>query len=118
MIFRLGILKLDVQAVFDADVHLDRAVRLGRDLVRVHPNVLFADHVGHAARDGDAHEVAQLDVDAVVRLVLLLDVLEVEVEGLRVLQFAGRGELLAQGEELVVAAAVVEHLFVMETMRQ
>ncbi|TLD22838.1 hypothetical protein PspLS_07353 [Pyricularia sp. CBS 133598] len=52
-----------------------------------------------------------LDVDAVVGLVLLLDVLEVEVKGLRVLQLARGGKLLHQREELVVVAAVKEHLY-------
>ncbi len=109
VVLALAVLELDVQAVLDADVHLDAAVHLGRDAVAVDPDVLLADHVGHAARHGDAHVVAQLDVDAVVRLVLLLDVLEVEVEGLRVLQLAGRGQLLHERQELVVVAPVKEH---------
>lgn len=111
VVLALAVLELDVQAVLDANVHLDAAVHLRGDAVAVDPNVLFADHVGHAARDCDADKVAQLDVDAVVRLVLLLDVLEVEVEGLRVLQLPRRGELLVQREELVVVAAVKEHFY-------
>ena len=110
MVLALTILELDMQAILNADIHLDAALRLRRHLVGVHPDVLFADDVGHAARDGDAHEVAELDVDPVVGLVLLLDVLEVEGEGLGVLQVAGGGELLAEGEEFVVVAAVEEHL--------
>ncbi|KAL8303673.1 hypothetical protein RB597_004906 [Gaeumannomyces tritici] len=51
-----------------------------------------------------------LDVDTAVRLVLLLDVLEVEVERLRVLQLARRGQLLDERQELVVVPAVEEHL--------
>lgn len=94
MVLALAVLELDVQAVLDTDVHLDAAVHLRRDAVAVDPHVLLADDVGHAPRHGDAHEVPQLHVDPVVRLVLLLDVLEVEVEGLGVLQLAGRGQLL------------------------
>lgn len=109
MVLALAVLKLDVQAVLYADVHLDAAVHLGGDPVAVDPDVLFANHVGHAAGDGDAHKVPQLDVDAVVRLVLLLDVLEVEVVRLRVLQLPRGGELLVQGEEFVVVASVEEH---------
>ena len=111
VVFALAIFELNVQAIFNADVHLDAAVHLGRDAVAVHPDVLFADDVGHAAGDGDADKVAQLDVDAVVGFVLLLDVFEVEVEGLGVLEFAGGGELLVEGEELVVVSAVKEHFW-------
>lgn len=109
VVFGLGVLELDVQAVLYPDVHLDARVHLRGDAVAVDPDVLLADDVGHAPRDGDADVVAQLHVDAVVRLILLLHVLEVEVERLRVLQLAGRGELLDEGEEFVVIAAVEEH---------
>lgn len=96
VVLALAVLELDVEAVLDADVHLDGAVGLGGDAVAVDPEVLLADDVGHAAGDGDADEVPQLHVDAVVRLVLLLHVLEVEVERLRVLQLARRRQLLVQ----------------------
>lgn len=109
VVLALGVLELDVQTVLDADVHLDGAVHLGRDAVAVDPDVLFTDDVGHAAGNGDADVVAQLDVDAVVGFVLLLDVLEVEVEGLGVLQLARGGKLLDEGEEFVVVATVEEH---------
>lgn len=111
VVLGLGVLELDMQAILDADIHLDRAIGLGRHAIRVDPEILLADYVGHAPGDGDADEVAQLHVDAVVGLVLLLDILEVEGEGLRVLQFAGGGELLDEGEEFIVASAVVVHLY-------
>lgn len=110
VVLALGIFEFDMQTVLDTDVHLNGAVDLGRDAVAVDPDVLLADDVGHAARDGDPDEVAQLDVDAVVGLVLLLDVLEVEVEGLRVLELARGGEFLVEGEEFVVIPPVEEHL--------
>lgn len=110
MVLALGVLELDVEAVLDSHVHLDAAVDLGGDSVAVDPNVLFADDIGHAAGDGDADEIAQLDVNAIVGLVLLLHVLKVEVERLRVLQLAGRRELLVEREKFVVVAAVEEHL--------
>lgn len=111
VVLALGVFELDVQAVLNTDVHLDAAVHLGRDAVRVHPDVLLPDDICHAAADGDADEVAQLDIDAVIGLVLLLDILEVEVVSLGVLELAGRGELLDQGEEFVVVSAVEEHLY-------
>lgn len=111
MVLGLGVLELDVQAVLDTDVHLDRAVSLRRQAVRVDPDVLLADDVRHAPRDRHPEKVAQLHVDAVVGFVLLLDVLEVEGKGLRVLQLAGGRELLDEGEEFVVVAAVEEHLW-------
>ena len=110
VVLALGVLKLDVQAVLNADVHLDAVVRVGRDAVAVDPDVLLANHVGHASRDCHPHEVPQLHINAVVRLVLLLYVLEVEIERLRVLQLARRCELLHQRKEFVVVASVEEHL--------
>ena len=110
MILALAVLKLDMQAVLNTHIHLDATVDLWRDTVRVYPDVLFANDVLDAARDCGTNEVAQLHVDAVVGLVLLFDVLEVEGEGLRVLEVARRGELGVEGEELVVVSTVEEHL--------
>ena len=111
MVLALAVLELDVQAVLDADVHLDAAVRLGRDPVGVHPDVLLAHHVRHPPRHRAADEVAQLAVDPVVGLVLLLHVLEVEPVRLRVLEVARRGQLGVEGEEFVVRAPVEEHFW-------
>lgn len=110
MVLGFGVFEFDMQAVLDADVHLDRAVILGWHTVRVHPQVLFPNYVRHAPRDGHPDKVAQLDVDAIVRLVLLFDVLEIEWESLRVEQLAGRGKLLDQGKEFIMVASIVEHL--------
>lgn len=97
MILRLGILKLDMQTILNPDIHLDRTVRLRRHPVRIDPYVLLADHVRHPSGDCDADKVPEFDIDPIVGFVLFLDVFEVEREGLRVLQFAGGGEFLAQG---------------------
>ena len=43
---------------------------------------------------------------------MLFDVFEVEFEGLRVLQVARGGELLGEGEEFVVGAAVIVHFYI------
>ena len=117
MVFRFRVLKLDVQAVLDPDVHFYGRVRFGREAVAVDPDFFLADHVSHAPRHQDSHVVAQLDVDPVVRLVLLLDVLEVELERLRVLQVARRGELLRQRQEVVRRAAVVVHFCLQKKAR-
>lgn len=110
VIFRLGVLELNMQTVLDPNIHLDRAIRLRRHAIRVDPEVLLADHVRHSPGDGYADEIAQLHVDPVVGLVLLFDVFEVEGEGLGVLQFARGCEFLYEGEEFVMVSAVVKHL--------
>lgn len=154
----LVVLELDVEAVLDANLHLDRVGDVGWHPVRVDPQLLLLDDVGHPSRDGHADEVParpasrlesvfcaarrcaaggsseqcvhardkssgerdgaqareqdapQLDVDAVVALVLLLDVLELKVERLRRAHLARGRELLHERQELVVVAAVVEEL--------
>lgn len=110
MILGFGVFEFDMQAVLDTDVHLDGAVILRWHAVRVHPQVLLPNDIRHAPRDSHPDKVAQLDVDTIVRLVLLFDVLEIEGEGLRVEQLAGGGELLDQGKEFIMVAAVIEHL--------
>ena len=109
MVLALTILKLNVQTVLNPDIHLDATVRLGRYSVAVDPDLFLAHDVGHAPRDEDADVVAQLDIDTVIGLVLLFHGFKVEGEGLRVLQVAGRRELLREGKEFVVGAAVVVH---------
>lgn len=64
MILALAVFEFDVQAVLNADVHLDDTVGLRGHAVRVDPDVLFADDILHAARDGDADKVAEAHVDA------------------------------------------------------
>lgn len=66
VVLGFGVLKLNMQAVLDSNVHLDRAVGLWRHAIGVHPQILLADDVGHAPGDRHAHEVAQLDVDSIV----------------------------------------------------
>ena len=111
MVFALAILEFNVQAILDPHVHLDAAVGLGRDPVRVDPDVLLAHDVGHAPGYRTADEVAEFAVDPVVGFVLLLHVLEVEGVGLWVLEVPRGGELGVEGEEFVVGAAVEEHFW-------
>ena len=56
----------------------------------------------------DGPDAPELDVDALVALVLLLDVLEAEVERLGLPELAWARELLGKRQELVVVVAVVE----------
>jgi hypothetical protein len=76
----------------------------------VHGNVFLLHNVREAADDGDADKVAQSHVDARVRLVLFLDVLELKVEGHIPRHVTRRRKLLHQRRELVRVAAVVEQL--------
>lgn len=55
---RLVVLELDVQAVLNSDLHLDRVVRVWWHAERVHPDVLLLDDVGHPSRDGHSDEVS------------------------------------------------------------
>jgi len=110
MVLALAVFELDVQTVFDTNIHLDHAVRLRRHPVAVNPEILLTDHVGHAPAHRDTDEVAQAYIDAGIRLVLLLDILEQEGECVGVLQLAWRRKLGLEGEKLVMYASVVEHL--------
>ena len=85
VVFALGVFELDMQAIFDTDIHLDAGVCFRRNTIRVDPDILFADDISHAPGDSNTNEIAQLDIDAAIRLVLLLDILEVELEGLGML---------------------------------
>lgn len=110
MVLGLGILKLNMQAVFDTDIHLDRAIVLGRHAIGIDPEILLAHDIGHPSGHSHANKIPQLHVDAVIGLVLFLDVLEVEWEGLRMLEFAGGCEFLDQRQEFVMVSTIVEHL--------
>lgn len=151
---RLVVLKLDMQTVLDADLHLDRVVAVRGHHVRVHPDVLLFDHVSQSTQYCHAHKVStrrkryarlvfhgpcfclihvaftlisfgklsnpvnlsrsfslslpQLDVDAMVALILLLNVLELKVEIGRVSEFAWHSQLLLDRPELVMVSTVVE----------
>ena len=52
------IFKLDMQAILDPDLHLDRHIRVRRHPIAVHPDFALLDDVAHPASDGDAEEVA------------------------------------------------------------
>ena len=111
VVFRFGILKLNVQTIRDTNIHLDRAVVLWRHAVGIDPEILLAYDIGHPAGNSNTHKIPELHVDAIVGFVLLLDVLEIEGEGLGMLEFAGSCKFLDQGEEFVVVSAVIEHLW-------
>lgn len=110
MVLGLGIFKLDMQAVFDTDIHLDRAVVLRRHAIGIDPEILLAHDIGHPSGHRHADEIPQLHIDAIVGFVLFLNVLEVKREGLRMLEFAGSCEFLDQGQEFVMISTIIEHL--------
>jgi len=110
VVLALAVLELNVQTILNTNIHLDHTVRLRRHAIAINPEVLFTNNIRHAPRDGHADEIAQPHIDSRVRLILLLDVLEQERERVRVLQLARGRKLGLQRQELVVHAAVVEHL--------
>ncbi len=60
----LVVLKLDVQAVLDADLHADAVVDVGVAGQRVHGNVLLLHNVRQPPDNGHSHKVPQAHVDA------------------------------------------------------
>ena len=66
VVLALAVLKLDMQAILDSNIHFNTTIRLGWNAVRVNPDVFFTDHVCHAARHGDANKIPQLHVYAVI----------------------------------------------------
>ena len=53
----LVVLELDVQAVLDADLHLDRVVAVGRHPIRVYPHILLLGDVCYPPRDCNPDKV-------------------------------------------------------------
>lgn len=102
-----------MQTILDTDIHLDGGIRLWRNAVRIYPKVLFADDILDTPRHGGADVVAEADIYAIVRLVLLLDILEIKGEGLWMLEVARSSEFLAEREEVVVVALVEEEFYMM-----
>ena len=56
------VFEFDVQAILDANLHLDRVVAIWRHAERVHPDVLFLDYICHAPRYRYADEVPSATV--------------------------------------------------------
>ena len=63
------------------------------------------------AREGDAARSPEFHVDALVTLILLLDVLEVKVERLRLAHLSRCSEFLRQGQKLMMVPSIVEELY-------
>mmetsp|Transcript_13364 Transcript_13364/g.56509 ORF Transcript_13364/g.56509 Transcript_13364/m.56509 type:complete len:371 (+) Transcript_13364:1152-2264(+) len=108
VVLGLGVLELDVQAVLDANLHLDpRTVELRR-----YPGVpdeetkLLRHRVAVRALHRDPHGVPQSYVDALVRLVRELDVLKLERHGHRRDELARRSHLSDQRHEIVRVSPV------------
>jgi hypothetical protein len=102
----LLILKLDVQAVLDADLKFDGLRGLVRRLNVVDDKVLLVldAAVGSVHRDSD--EIAEAHAYTLIALVRLLHVLEVEVVGCVFSKSAWWLQLPGQVEELEVLALI------------
>lgn len=109
VVFRFRVLKFNMQAILDSNIHLDRVVSFRRHPIRIHPDVLFTDDVRYPPGDRHAYKVPELHIDAIIRFVLLLYIFEVEWVGLRVLKFAWSSKFLTKGEEFVVITAIEKH---------
>jgi hypothetical protein len=107
----LVVFKLDMKTVFNTDLHLDRVVSISRHDIGMNPDILFLDNVGKSPQDGDSDKVTKLDIDSMIALVLLLHILELEIKRGFVAKFTRNGEILLHRPELVMIAAVVEHLY-------
>lgn len=66
VILGFGVFKLNMQAVFDTDIHLDWVVRFRGHAIRVDPEILLANHICHPPRDRHPHKVPQLHIDTIV----------------------------------------------------
>ena len=90
VVLRLVVLELDVEALLDAHLHLDRVVDLGRRVRLLNEELLLLDHVARRvmARDRHADKVSQPHVQPVIALVGLLDGGEVEGVVARLVQCA------------------------------
>mmetsp|Transcript_9119 Transcript_9119/g.35591 ORF Transcript_9119/g.35591 Transcript_9119/m.35591 type:complete len:366 (+) Transcript_9119:1141-2238(+) len=108
VVLGLGVLELYVQAVLDANLHLDpRTVELRRyTRVSDEEPKLLRHRVAVRALHRDPDRVPQSYVDALIRLVRELDVLKLERHGHRRGELARRRHLSHQRHEIVRVAPV------------
>src|ERR1700753_3071243 len=99
-----------MKTIFNSNIHFDRGIYFGRDLVTVYPNVFFPYYVLHSTRHSNSEKVTKFYVDSIISLVLLFYVFEIEVKVLRVLQLTRRGKFFTGGEKFVVIPAIKVHL--------
>jgi len=98
-----------VQTVLDAHLHFNTRIRLGIRRQRVHKHILLLDDIREALYDSQPQKVSQLNISARVRLVVLVHVREIEINGHVLGDLARVVEQLAKrGEHVMVAAVVVE----------
>lgn len=102
--------ELDVEALFDADLHLDGLVHFGL-LARVAHNefLFFGDPIIRPV-DDDEDVVAQLNDNSVIALKLLLYAVELEIMRHIVSERAGRLQVshnLQEGEVLILVELVL-----------
>lgn len=106
----LVVLEFDMQAVFDADLHLYRIVHVRIGTKGMYNELEFFHDVAESPDDRHSQKVPQPHVGARVALEGLLDVCKLEIVGGVVRQFARPSELLHQARELVMVAAVIVEL--------
>ena len=124
-LLRFVVFEFDVQTILNANLHLDRVVAVWWHAERVHPDVFLLHYVCHAPRYRYADEVPsavvrntrprnsqsykpQLNVDAQVALILLLNVFEHKVERLCLSQFSGGSDFLRERKKFLVVTTVVK----------
>jgi hypothetical protein len=107
----LVVFELNMQAILDSDLHLDTHVGIRWHSIRMYPDFSLLDHLAYPPgkrhskvipidsqyiedRPASHDHSPQLHVDACIALVLLLDVLEREVEGLRLSHLASGCQFL------------------------
>lgn len=102
--------ELDVEALFNADLHLDRLVDLGLLASVAYNEFLFLGDPIIRPVDNDGDVVAKLDDDAIVAFKLLLDTVELEIVRHIVSEGAGWLQVSHNLEECEVLVLVVSVL--------
>lgn len=54
------VFELDVKAVLDSDLHLNRVVAIWGHDIRVHPDVLLLDYISHSTQNRNSYKVSTL----------------------------------------------------------
>ena len=103
--------ELDVEALFNADLHLDRLVDFGLLTSVAHDEFLFLGDPIIRPVDNDKDVVAQPDDDSVIALKLLFDAVELEIVRHIVSEGTGRLQVshnLQEGKVLVLVVEVLD----------
>lgn len=58
VVLRFRVLELNMQTILNSHIHLDRAVHLRRNSIRVDPDILLPNHIRHSSRHCDSNEIS------------------------------------------------------------